>query len=155
VLTGAAARADAVRLALDGASLAHVAAHGRFRADNPLFSSLTLSDGPLTVYDLESLRRAPHTLVLSACESGLSDVRPGDELMGLAAALFSLGTATVVGSVSAIPDDRTVPLMTAFHRQLASGAGAAVALARAQAEEARGPADGLPAARGFVAMGAG
>jgi tetratricopeptide (TPR) repeat protein len=155
VLAGAAATAGAVRRALDGAALAHVAAHGRFRADNPLFSSLTLADGPLTVYDLESLRRAPHTLVLSACESGLSDVRPGDELMGLAAALFSLGTATVVGSVSAIPDDRTVPLMTAFHHGLASGASAAVALAQAQAEEARGPADGLPAARGFVAMGAG
>jgi tetratricopeptide (TPR) repeat protein len=155
VLAGADARADAVRRALDGAALAHVAAHGRFRADNPLFSSLTLADGPLTVYDLESLRRAPHTLVLSACESGLSDVRPGDELMGLAAALFSLGTATVVGSVSAIPDDRTAPLMTSFHRRLASGASAAVALAEAQAGEARGPADGLPAARGFIAMGAG
>jgi CHAT domain-containing protein len=96
VLTGAAATAEAVRSALDGAALVHVAAHGRFRADNPLFSSLTLADGPLTVYDLETVRRAPHTLVLSACESGLSDVRPGDELMGLAAALFSLNSRTLL-----------------------------------------------------------
>jgi CHAT domain-containing protein len=96
---------------------------------------LTLSDGALTVYDLESLRRAPHTLVLSACESGLSDVRPGDELMGLAAALFALGTATVIGSVIAVADEATVPLMSAFHRHLALGAAPSVALARAQADE--------------------
>jgi tetratricopeptide (TPR) repeat protein len=155
VLTGAAATAEAVRRALDGAALAHLAAHGRFRADNPLFSSLTLADGPLTVYDLETLRRAPHTLVLSACESGLSDVRPGDELMGLAAALFSLGTATVVGSVSAIPDAQTVPLMAAFHRHLSAGSSSALALAKAQAEVEPERSPGISAAGGFIAMGAG
>jgi len=146
VLTGAAVSADAVRRALDGAALAHVAAHGRFRADNPLFSSLRLADGPLTVYDLESLDRAPQTLVLSACESGLSDVRAGDELMGLAAALFALGTTTVIGSVIAIPDEATAPLMASFHCHLAAGLASSEALARAQAE--RGGA-------AFVNLGAG
>ncbi|MGH3321960.1 MAG: CHAT domain-containing protein, partial [Streptosporangiaceae bacterium] len=47
------ARAEVVSASLDGADLAHVAAHGRFRADNPLFSSIDLADGPLMVYDLE------------------------------------------------------------------------------------------------------
>jgi CHAT domain-containing protein len=93
--------------------------------------------------------------VLSACESGLSDVHPGDELMGLAAALFSLGTATVVGSVSAIPDARTVPLMAAFHRRAASGATAAVALAKAQTEVEQERSTDLPAAGGFITIGAG
>ena len=146
VLSGAAASADGVRRALDGAGLAHIAAHGRFRADNPLFSSLRLADGPLTVYDLESLERAPQTLVLSACESGLSDVRAGDELMGLAAALFALGTTTVIGSVIAIPDEATAPLMASFHTHLAAGLASSEALARAQAE--RGGA-------AFVNLGAG
>ena len=46
------------------ADIAHVACHGHFRSDSPMFSSLELVDGPLTVYDLESLgapprRRAP------------------------------------------------------------------------------------------------
>jgi tetratricopeptide (TPR) repeat protein len=154
VLAGASATADAVARALDGAALAHIAAHGRFRADNPLFSSLTLADGPLTVYDLETLPRAPHTLVLSACESGLSDVRPGDELMGLAAALFALGTATVVGSVITIPDVQTVPLMAGLHRRLAAGTASSVALAEAQAEVGEGDPAHL-AAGGFVSMGAG
>jgi hypothetical protein len=44
--------------ALDGAWLAHIAAHGTFRADSPLFSSLRMHDGPLAVYDLEQLHRA-------------------------------------------------------------------------------------------------
>src|SRR5664280_2581119 len=84
-LTGAAATAPAVLAGADGARLVHLAAHGCFRADNPLFSCLELADGPLMVYDLEMLRAAPRQLVLSACDSGLSDVRPGGELMGLAA----------------------------------------------------------------------
>jgi hypothetical protein len=41
------------------------------------FSLLQLADGRLTVYDLQALGRAPTTLVLSACESGLSSVSPG------------------------------------------------------------------------------
>ena len=78
--------------ALDGADSAHVAAHGRFRDDNPLFCSLELADGALTVYDLERLTQAPRRLVLSSCESGLSAVHAGDELMGFTAAVFALGT---------------------------------------------------------------
>jgi len=155
LLVGAAARADGVRAALDGAALAHIAAHGHFRADNPLFSSLRMWDGPLTVYDLESLRHAPRTLVLSACDSGLSDVRPGDELMGLAAALFALGTSTVIASVVLVPDDATTPLMSAFHHHLAAGQEPSTALATAQAEVADARYGTLAAAASFVSMGAG
>ena len=74
--------------ALEGAGMAHVAAHASFRADNGLWSSLELADGVLTVYELEQLRRPPQVVVLSACQSGLSAVRPGDEVMGLVAALL-------------------------------------------------------------------
>ena len=133
VLTGAAATVDAVRRALDGAALAHVAAHGQFRADNPLFSSLQLADGPLTVYDLERLTAAPRRLVLSACEGALSAVRPGDELMGFAAAVLALGTTTLVAAVTAVDDADTRRLMLALHATLAAGAPPATALAQAQA----------------------
>ena len=47
------------------------AAHGVFRADSPMFSSLRLDDGPMTVHDVERLRRAPFRLILPSCESGL------------------------------------------------------------------------------------
>jgi CHAT domain-containing protein len=155
-LTGTRATAAAGTRALTGARLAHLAAHGAFRADNPLFSCLTLADGPLTVYDLERLRRAPDQLVLSACQSGLSAVRPGDELMGLAAALFTLGSSTLVASVIPVPDASTRPLMLAYHRELSAGATPSEALARAQSAVAgTGDPAALAAAAGFVCFGAG
>ena len=67
---GSATAAD-VLAALDGAWLAHIAAHGTFRADNPMFSSILLDDGPLTVHDFERLGRTPYRLVLSSCDSGV------------------------------------------------------------------------------------
>jgi tetratricopeptide (TPR) repeat protein len=153
-LTGPEATAGAVSAALGGASLAHVAAHGRFRADNPLLSSLQLADGPLTVYDLEGLERPPGCLVLSACDSGVSDVRPGDELMGLAAALFALGTRTLIASVLPVADAATRPLMLALHDGFALGMTPAEALARAQAAPIAG-GDAMAAAASFVCFGAG
>lgn len=131
-LQGAAAEAEAVRSALDGADLAHLAAHGRFREDNPLFSSILLADGPLMVYDMEGLRVAPRRIVLSACDAAVSAVRPGNELMGLAAALLSLGTATLVASVSPVHDEETRELMVAFHERLGAGQTPATALAEAK-----------------------
>jgi hypothetical protein len=154
-LTGRRATVDAARAALDGARLAHVAAHGRFRADNPMFSTIELADGPLTVHDLEGLGRAPATLVLSACDSGLSAVHAGDELLGLAAGLLGLGTRTLVASLLPVPDDATRSLMLAFHRHLQSGAPAAEALARAQVGADRsGDHGAVAAAASFVCLGA-
>src|SRR5262249_21299457 len=84
-LVGEQATAANLVAALDGAQLAHIAAHGRLRTDNPLFSALVLADGPLTVYDLERLTRTPRLVVLPACHSGSAAVHAGDELMGLSA----------------------------------------------------------------------
>jgi len=138
----------------DGASLGHVAAHGRFRSDNPFFSSLQLADGPLTVYDLEALRRAPARMILSACDSGLSVVRPGDELMGLAAAVFALGTRTLIASVVPISDAATRPLMVGLHAGLRAGLAPTAALAQAQAHAADDD-ESLAASMSFVCFGAG
>ncbi len=129
VLTGAGATVDGVREAMSGAALAHLACHGRFRADNPLFSALELHDGDLSVFELERLGRAPAQIVLSACDAGLSAVHPGDELLGLAAALLRLGTTGIVASVLPVPDAATRRLMEALHRELATGATLSDALA--------------------------
>ena len=151
VLTGKAATVEATLAALDGATLAHVACHGRFRADSPLFSSLELADGPLTALDIQGLRRAPDVLVLSACDVALSERHPGDELLGLSAALLASGTRTIVASVVPVPDAAARRLMLAFHRRLAAGESPAAALAGAQA--------GLRADRsalaGFLCLGVG
>lgn len=131
-LTGRRATVTATLDAIDGASTVHIAAHGRFRFDNPQFSALDLEDGPLTVYDLERIRRAPRRLVLSACDTALSAVHPGDELQGVAAAFLSLGTSTLVASVTPVADNETRTLMGSFHRGLAAGASPGRALAEAE-----------------------
>jgi hypothetical protein len=151
VLLGKAATAAAALAALDGAAFAHVACHGRFRSDSPLFSSLELADGPLTALDLQRLRRAPDVLVLSSCDLALSDRHPGDELLGLAAALLAMGTRTIVASVVPIPDAAARRLMVAFHRELGDGGSPASALAHAQSA-LQGNAAALA---GFVCLGNG
>jgi hypothetical protein len=153
LLIGPSARAADVLAALEAADVAHLAAHGNFRADNPLFSSISLADGPLTVYDLESLHEAPRLCILSACESALSEVSAGDELMGLSATLLALGTATIIASVVEVPDTTTRALMSGFHRRLAAGLRPGEALAQAQAAMTDG--SDLVARAGFVCFGAG
>ena len=141
-----------VSQALDGADSAHVAAHGRFRDDNPQFCSLELADGALTVYDLERLKRAPRRLVLSSCESGLSTVHAGDELMGFTAAVFALGTATVIAAVVPVPDEATAGLMLELDAQLARGVAPAHAL---DPRRAPPPTETNRAGAAFVCFGAG
>ena len=145
-LTGAAANPAATVAALDGAGIAHLAAHGRHQAENALFSSLDLAGGALIGYDLQNLSRPPAMIVLSCCELGLSDVRPSDESFGLASALLAAGTATVVASVSRVADQTAMAVMVAFHRAVIGGASPAAALATAVRDE--------PDA-GFVCLGAG
>ena len=132
-LTGSRALVGEVGRALDGARIAHIACHGTFRADNPSFSSLELWDGPLTVLDIERLRRAPELVVLAACDSGVSQVLPGDELLGLVSALLSVGTRAVVASVVPVPDVESTPLMVGLHEELGRGRSIAEALGAARA----------------------
>jgi tetratricopeptide (TPR) repeat protein len=132
VLGGGTATARRVLDAIDGAGLAHIAAHGTFRADSPLFSALRLDDGPLTVYDLERLRRGPRRLILSSCDSGIAAPAGADEVLGLASSLLPLGTAGIVASVVPVSDVAVLPLMTALHRELRGGSALPEALRSAR-----------------------
>jgi tetratricopeptide (TPR) repeat protein len=113
--------AQAVLGRLDGADLVHLACHGWLRSDNPLFSSLVLSDGPLTVQELQTSGVAPHRLVLASCQSGADVAYAGDEVLGFISSLLARGTAGVVASVAAVPDVAAVDVMYALHEQLARG----------------------------------
>jgi tetratricopeptide (TPR) repeat protein len=121
VLDQGEATAEKVLYALDGAWLAHIAAHGIFRADSPLFSSLRMHDGPLTVYDFERLDRAPYRLVLSSCDSGVLAPAGANELLGLVSSLLPLGTAGIIAAIVPLNDQAVVPLMVDLHRHLRTG----------------------------------
>ena len=121
VLADSEATAEKVLCELDGAWLAHIAAHGIFRADSPLFSSLRMHDGPLTVYDFEQLQRAPYRLVLSSCDSGVLAPAGADELLGLVSSLLPLGTAGIIAAIVPLNDQAVVPIMVDLHRFLRAG----------------------------------
>jgi hypothetical protein len=146
ILTGTSATAEAARSALDGASVAHVAAHGVFRSGNALFSGLRLADGPLFTYDLEHLERSPRLLVLSACDAGRAEIYEGEAVIGMVTAALGFGTATVVAAVTPVGDAAARDLMTGFHERLTAGAGPAEALAAAPRSVS---------ALGFLCFGAG
>ena len=145
-LTGTAATVAATLRGLDGAPVAHLAAHGHHEHENVLFSRLDLVDGPLMAYDVHQLSVAPHLVTLSACDVGRAVVRAGDELLGFAAALLYAGTATVVASVARVTHEAAATVMTHYHRALAGGAAPAHALATAASVDRLAP---------FVCFGAG
>jgi len=147
------ATAERVLAALDGAWLAHIAAHGTFRADNPLFSSIHLDDGPLTVHDFERLGRAPYRLVLSSCDSGTAAPVGADELLGLVGSLMPLGAAGIVASIVPVNDPAAVPLMLALHEALDKGAALPEALLAGR-RATRGDALAEATAHSFLALGA-
>jgi CHAT domain len=147
------ATADHVLSALDGAWLAHIAAHSTFRADNPMFSSILLDDGPLTVHDFERLGRAPYQLVLAGCDSGVAAPVGADELLGLASSLGPLGAAGIVASVVPVNDVAAVPLMLALHDALQRGARLPEALLAARRAAGDDPL-AKATAHSFMALGA-
>ncbi len=153
VLSGVQATAGAVLSALDGAWLGHVAAHGTFRADSPLFSSLRMHDGPLTVYDFEQLNRAPYRLVLSSCDSGALAPAGADELLGLNSSLMPLGTAGIVAGVVPLNDQAVVPLMVRLHQCLRAGQSLGAAMCCVRCEFTADPVQ-RAAAMSLVSLGA-
>ena len=154
VLGGGTADVAQVLATIDGARLVHIAAHGTFRADSPLFSALRMDDGPLTAYDLERLTHAPRRIVLSSCDSGRGATAGADELLGLVSALIPLGTIGLVASVVPVNDAAAVPLMAGLHRHLRRGASLAEALCGARMDLVREPAI-TACGWSFVALGAG
>ncbi|MER7226563.1 CHAT domain-containing protein [Streptomyces rubradiris] len=147
------ARVPRVLAELDGAGLAHLAAHGTFRADSPLFSALRMADGPLIVHDFERLARSPYRIILSSCETARLASVGADELLGVVTALLPLGTAGVVASSAPVNDAAVVPLMLALHKGLGAGLSLAEALRDARAAL---PGDAVHQATGwaFAAFGA-
>jgi len=136
VLSGADATPAATLAALDSAAIVHIAAHGHHQAENALFSTLDLAGGPLLGYDLQRLAQVPHMVVLSSCDLGLTDVRPGDETFGIVSALLSAGAATVVASVARVADHTAMAAMVAYHRAITGGTPPAAALAAALERDA-------------------
>jgi CHAT domain-containing protein len=111
-----------------GSRLIHIATHGRFRQDNPMFSAIRLGDSFLSLFDLYQLRLPVELITLSGCSTGLNVVAAGDELVGLARGLLHAGAQSLILSLWDVHDKSTAEFMAVFYRLLQQGKTKAVAL---------------------------
>jgi len=134
---------DGLRRHGPGSRILHIACHATFRSDNPLFSSLRLADGDLTVNEVYDLQLDAALVTLSACETGVSTLKGGD-LIGLASGFFYAGARSLVVSLWRVKDEAAARLMEHFYRELRRGASKAAALRSAQLALMRTPAYSAP-----------
>lgn len=110
----------------------HLACHGQFRPDNPMFSSLHLADGWLTVRDIVAKRLDASLVTLSACETGRNKIFAGDEILGLARGFILAGTASIIVSLWNVNDAAASRLMLSLYSHLKAKETPGSALRKAQ-----------------------
>lgn len=123
---------DNLAVNIHNADVLHLACHGKFRPDNPSFSSLGLFNENLTVKDVRNLDLKGRFVVLSACETGLNNIVSGEELIGLTSGFLSAGAASLILSLWSVNDEATLEMMKTFYRYLLAGEKAETALQRSQ-----------------------
>jgi CHAT domain-containing protein/tetratricopeptide (TPR) repeat protein len=109
-------------------SFLHIATHATFRHDNPMFSSFKLADGWFTALDLFSIVCETNLVTLSGCQSGVSEVTGGDDLLGFMRAFLYAGARSLLLSLWNVNDESTTALMAHFYREWQKGASKSSAL---------------------------
>jgi CHAT domain-containing protein len=112
----------------------HLAAHGIFRRDNPMFSALQLADTRLSMLDLNRMRLNVELLTLSACSTGLTVAVGGDELVGLMRGFLQAGARSLLVTLWEIDDTSTNEFMLCFYREVGRGSSLAAAVQSAMRE---------------------
>jgi hypothetical protein len=124
-LTGAAATEAAIRARLPRAQIIHLATHGfafasdaRARDSWIALAADSTNDGLLTVGEImddPALRLTSDLVVLSACQSGLGELKDAEGTIGLPRAFLARGARSVLVSLWSVSDDATRLLMERFY----------------------------------------
>ena len=135
----------------------HLACHGQVHHERPLFSSLALTGGSLSILEVYRRKIPADLVVLSACETAQGELYIVEGVVGFVRAFMLAGAPRVIVSLWKVDDDATRALMTRFYRLWnppdgSKGLPAATALRRAQAYiRGRGAASGAAKDRGVTA----
>jgi CHAT domain-containing protein len=116
LFVGTAATAKVLRERGPETGMVHVATHGIYRQDNPMFSGIKMGDGYLNLYDLYQMRIGARLVTLSGCATGMNFVADGDELLGLQRGLFCAGASSLLLSLWDVHDRSTAELMQEFYK---------------------------------------
>lgn len=120
---------DVERLCLDR-DICHFSCHGHFDELYPLSSGLVLrpgtgisdqltgTDAILPARQIMRMRLRGELICLSACETAMSEIGEGDELLGLIRAFLYAGAPSVVASLWKVDAESTRDLMVTFYRHL-------------------------------------
>lgn len=131
LFVGEAASAGVLRTVGEHSRLIHIATHGYFRQDNPMFSGIRLGDGVLSVYDLYQMKLPAELITLSGCATGVNLVTDGDELLGLVRGLIYAGARSAMLTLWDVHDRSTSEFMTCFYGSLSGSHEASAALRQA------------------------
>ncbi|BAZ42612.1 peptidase-like protein [Calothrix sp. NIES-4101] len=97
-------------------------------------------DGVLTALEVAGLNlRGTQLVVLSACETGLGNVKTGDGVYGLRRSLVIAGTQTQLLSLWQVDDAGTKDLMVKYYEKIKAKKGRHAALREAQLEFLKNP----------------
>ena len=106
----------------------HFACHGYFDESDASRSGIVLSevsglleneeDGYLTIPEIVLLNIKTKMVLLSACETGLAELKRGDGMVGMARAFMVAGAENVGVSLWSISDEGTVVFMTRLYEKV-------------------------------------
>ena len=110
-------------------AILHFACHGYYDRRLPGMSSLVFSevseklpqskeDGYLTVEEAALLQLNAALVQLSACETGLGEIRKGDGLLGLTRAFMIAGSRNVGVTLWTVADDATAEFMVRLYKKV-------------------------------------
>jgi CHAT domain-containing protein/Flp pilus assembly protein TadD len=134
LFVGEAANHDVLRQHASTSRLIHIATHGSFRQDNPMFSGIKLGDSYLHVYELYQLRLSAELLTLSGCATGLNVIAAGDELLGLIRGALYAGAKSLLLTLWDVHDRSAAQFMSGFYERFNTTGDKAQSLAGAMKE---------------------
>ena len=106
-----------MRNALPDNDVFHFSCHGMADFAEPLNSGLLMANNEfLTLRDFLSIElKGARLAVLSACETGIPDLKNADEVISLPAGLVQAGVTGVVASLWSVSDSSTMMIMVRFY----------------------------------------